>query len=235
MAENLQPEEGRKGYPKRPKKTLFDEETWEVSKNRKQNRKTNKTNKSIVENRKFDENNSNIIRPHCRKCMQVFKSKEELNKHELICLIPNKMESFLKYHPRGADNPRVVLEKVVVPSSQSGTAGSQDISSEVSPPVEQVMSTSGQTSALRKEKNSYAEATKLGSNVATKPRQGKCLPKENKTDTTREENPQPTNIPEPSPQMETMHVTEENSPVIEDSQSPTLLDINPSKVPIYFV
>ena len=44
----------------------------------------------------------------------------------------------------------------------------------------------------------------------------------NKTDTTtREENPQPTNIPEPSPQMETLHVTEENSPVIEDSHSPT--------------
>ena len=32
--------------------------------------------------------------------------------------MPGKMESFLKNHPRRPDNPQVVVEKLILPSSQ---------------------------------------------------------------------------------------------------------------------
>ena len=119
MAENLPIEEEKKTYPRRQKKSLFDDDTWETS----TSRKDRKNKRSIViENGKLDENNKNIGKPACRKCLIVLKDKNELVKHEEMCLIPAKTGSFLKHFPRKPDNPRVILEKIVIPSSQQSTS-----------------------------------------------------------------------------------------------------------------
>ena len=125
MAENLPIEGEPKTYPRRNKKTLFDEETWEVSTSKKNKRKNKK---STTENGKFGENNkSKEDEPFCMKCLLVCKTKQELNKHEEDCFRrTNKLESFLKYHFEKQANPRVVVEKVVVPPSESSETGRQE-------------------------------------------------------------------------------------------------------------
>ena len=115
MAENLPIEEEKKTYPRRQKKSLFDDDTWEISTSRK-DRKNKRS--VVIEDSKYDENNNkNVIKPACRKCLIVLKDKNELAKHEAVCLLPAKKESFLKLFPRKPENPRFILEKIVIPSS----------------------------------------------------------------------------------------------------------------------
>ena len=105
MAEN-HPVDEKRCYPSRTKKGTFDDGSWETYSSKKKKSKV------------LDKNPVTAAPPNCKKCFLVFKNNNELSKHEKSCLIPKKLGSFLENFPRKADDPRVILEKVVIPSSQ---------------------------------------------------------------------------------------------------------------------
>ena len=127
MADNIS---SQRVYPKRlqKKKPFFDEEPWKTVENKK------------FKNRKSVENSPNsnkaIDKPHCGKCLQVFKRQRDLTRHQEQCLRIEKGESFLKYVQNRKSDPRVIVEKLVIPPSQqaenaevnSSPARSQDVS-----------------------------------------------------------------------------------------------------------
>ena len=162
MAENYPIAEGGKVYPKRLAKTLYDEETWETCTYKKKQTRKNRT--SEKDSTKQINKQSNINNLYCRKCLQVFAEKMELMKHEETCLIRQKKESFLKHHPRKMDDPIVLLEKIMVPSSQPTADDSEnqeaEKSADSSAPQTHAAQQEGRISAHTKTDTSYAEATK---------------------------------------------------------------------------
>ena len=165
MADNIHTEEEKKAYPRRLKKSLFDEETWETSQSKKkQNRKIRK---SVVNSNNDNDstNNRNDSKPNCKKCFLVCKNKNELTKHEAKCFPKsNEKESFLKNLPRNADDPRVILEKVVIPSSQPLVDIQEESTNSSTPNIDFVNHGSGQISGA----TSYAEAAKRSPQTLSK-------------------------------------------------------------------
>ena len=118
------PEElGMKPYPKRTsrKKVFFDGDTWEWKQKPTKKKVETKKNSTqpMSEDLLSEDKQNGSSKVHCSKCMLVFKCKKELSTHQAVCLAPGKMESFLKNFPRRPDDPKVIIEKLVVPSSQS--------------------------------------------------------------------------------------------------------------------
>ena len=80
-------------YPKRTlkKKPFFDEEPWETVENRKKNSRS-KTKKSTDDKAKTNLNENDSNKPYCWKCLLVFKTGQELEKHQEDCLRAEKGE-----------------------------------------------------------------------------------------------------------------------------------------------
>ena len=122
MAQNIpKEEEWQKVYPKRvpKKKTFFDEKTYEDN-NGNINRKS--TTEKDNRDRKCSKSGKNNEKITCKKCNLVCKNQIDLEKHQTTCLVMGEKESFLKYHSKESVNPVVVIEKMVIPPSQSSQA-----------------------------------------------------------------------------------------------------------------
>ena len=157
-------QEGVKFYPKRVvKKKVYDGETWETDKTNDRNKI--KTNEHI--------NITTKLTTTCICCNSDFPNRQELETHRKNCRFQPK-ESFIKHHraPR-IEDPRVVIEKMILPSSQPQQLSYADAAKSPSQQRVQVSSQAKPASKQTKNDPSSARAAPSKSTTSTSTAIGK--------------------------------------------------------------